>query len=460
MTQSDARSLVNSESAHADALDAYYEELEHSWTVGSKPDFGPLVVPNGNASTPIHRWFHMKEAYSCDLVPEVCEHLGLTDRESISVLDPFCGCGTTAVSIGQMASGGVWRRASFTGIEANPFLNLVSRTKLNSFLSPPDDFEALAQRVAALVVNKEVQPSKPPKLSTFNNRDYISKPYLTELLMIREAIQDNSGSASEEAIDMARVCIGGAIESATRLRKDGRALRFEPNKQPRRPVDEFLRRADEMSSDLNSPVKRLRGRIVAGDARENVLSPSPGKFDLVIFSPPYPNNIDYTEVYKMELWMLGLVDSLEGFSDQRRQTLRSHASLKFADPVNLHKAIDGDEVARLVDPILRAIPSGSRYAESRRRIVRGYVVDMYSTLLQISNRMKPGGHLVYVVGNSLHGSSSSGQVLIAADILIARLAELAGLEMDEIAIARFPSRRSSQTRFLRESVVFARKPIN
>jgi DNA modification methylase len=31
-------------------------------------------------------------------------------------------------------------------------------------------------------------------------------------------------------------------------------------------------------------------------------------FDLILTSPPYPNNIDYSEVYKLELWLLGFID--------------------------------------------------------------------------------------------------------------------------------------------------------
>src|SRR4051794_16308479 len=46
--------------------------------------------------------------------------------------------------------------------------------------------------------------------------------------------------------------------------------------------------------------------------------------DLFVTSPPYPNNIDYSEVYKLELWVFGFVKSKSEFLQLRKSTLRSH----------------------------------------------------------------------------------------------------------------------------------------
>ena len=51
----------------------------------------------------------------------------------------------------------------------------------------------------------------------------------------------------------------------------------------------------------------------------------------VPYSPPYLNCIDYTEVYKLELWLLELVKTQAEFRQVRLGTLRSHPSVKFAE---------------------------------------------------------------------------------------------------------------------------------
>jgi hypothetical protein len=49
-------------------------------------------------------------------------------------------------------------------------------------------------------------------------------------------------------------------------------------------------------------------------------------------------------------------------------------------------------------------------------------------------------------------------LVIAADMVIAALAEAAGYTVEKIVVARRPSRRKAGSALLRESVVFLRKP--
>jgi hypothetical protein len=45
--------------------------------------------------------------------------------------------------------------------------------------------------------------------------------------------------------------------------------------------------------------------------------------DLSLFSPPYLNLIDYTELYKIELWLMGHIADQAEFRKVRLGTLRS-----------------------------------------------------------------------------------------------------------------------------------------
>ena len=111
-----------------------------------------------------------------------------------------------------------------------------------------------------MVVQDRIEPIDTPALSTFRNRDYFPPATLRELLTIRAAIDlEERLGADPLSVDLARVCLGSTVELASYLRRDGRALRHEPLKSPERPVAGFLRRAEEVESDLpRSPLGTLR----------------------------------------------------------------------------------------------------------------------------------------------------------------------------------------------------------
>jgi hypothetical protein len=440
-------------------LDAHYSALQNGWEVEERADLGKLVVPNGNGSAPVHRWFRMKEAFSCELLPTVAAETRLTDKRTITVCDPFTGSGTTAISLAQMVAGGKYESAAFLGVESNPFLQLVASVKLRALQAPPAEFTRVAQHVGAMALRGKVNPIPAPSLTTFANPEYFEPETLRELLTLRAAIDKEAAAGSDPlAVDMARVCLGAIVESCSSLRRDGRALRYEAGKVAARPVAAFLARAEKTEADLPTTGVNLSGAVLLADARhEFALSDPPLKADLFIFSPPYPNNIDYTEVYKLEAWLLGLYDDASGFAAQRRSTIRSHASLDFGEqPLSMSRR-DQQYIDDLLAPLLATVPEAGRYAAGRRRTIRGYAYDLFQTLRNLTLIAADDAKLVYVVGNSLHGGHDDRPVLIAADVLIARLAERAGFTIEKLAVARYPSRRRSRSRFLRESVVFARR---
>src|SRR5688500_13050888 len=81
-----------------------------------------------NKNTPLYDWYLMPEAYSAPLVIDAIEEFGVGKRET--VLDPFCGTGTTLVAT-RLAG----RNA--LGIEVNPFLCFAGRVKGRSDFDLP-----------------------------------------------------------------------------------------------------------------------------------------------------------------------------------------------------------------------------------------------------------------------------------------------------------------------------------
>jgi hypothetical protein len=433
-------------------IDDHYRDLGGRFAVTEDPSFATLVVPNGNHSRPFHRWFRQKESFSADLVSAVLGRW--RDGAGGDVfLDPFAGSGTALLAASDSQLGSKPLFAASYGVEANPFLHFVGATKIAARAHGAPGLAGLARDVVRDVRLNRVDPAPIPGLSSFANSGYFPPSDLRRLLQLRAAIDESGVEGTTRSV--AHLCLSACLEPVSALRRDGRALRYEPAKVRAHPVEEFERRIEIAVDDLAIRAGVGASDLILGDGRRiDEVIPRSKSISVAVFSPPYLNNIDYTEVYKLEAWFLGFYRDHRAFRQQRLQTLRSHPSVRFPEVYGLSANGHKREFDSLIEPLLRTIPN-NRYKVWREPLFRGYFDDMLETLAGIRKRLEPGGLVVYVVGNSLHGTSKR-PLLVASDLLIAGLSELVGFDVVEIVIGRRPTRRSGGT-LLRESVV-ALKP--
>jgi hypothetical protein len=423
----------------------HYADLEGRFSVVETPNMAALVVPNGNANRSFHRWFHLKEGYSCDLLDRVLVETGLNNRQQLTILDPFVGGGTTLISAGEWALADSKRSVRAVGIERNPFLGFLSRTKSQAFVAGELDVTEGPQVKGGRVAL--------PELSTFRHSDYFDSDQRDDLIRLRQAIEREPDGLARR---LRLLALTTSIEPVSKLRRDGRTLRYSPDKPQALARKELTERLKRIHSDLadRKPLssEKVDLSVLDGDARDaDKLLPKDFMADLVVCSPPYPNNIDYTEVYKLEAWFIGAYANREAFRQQRKQTLRSHPSILFEDRPTLLDSDQNQALSELIAPIVAAVPAG-RYSKSRERVVEGYTLDMADTLHACRARTIPGGQMAVVVGNSLHGSGKES-LLVASDLIIARAAEIVGWAVNSISVARRPGRRGSTEPRLRESVI-------
>ena len=434
-------------------LISHYANLEEDYQVNLNPEYGSLVVPNGNSKEAFHRWFHVKEGFSSQILGRVLEDTDLSRKPTLTLLDPFVGGGTTIVSALLL------RRKDYNvkayGIECNPFLKFVAQTKISALSNREGDFRKFIKNVVNTFEAEREKCYRIPELSTFKNGKYFNKDQIKQLARLKSVIEMTDGSKLEK--DIAMLCLAGIIEPASYLRKDGRALRYVPDKNIANVMNEFLVRAETIACDFDEPYEQSNlGIVYLGDGRqpEKVL-PNNLRFDLIFFSPPYPNNIDYTEVYKLEAWFLDFINDEISFRNQRLRTLRSHTSLRFPELLYAEQNGHSNSFNNIINPILDAIPR-NREELSRKRLIKGYFDDMLRTLENNKNLLCEDGYLTFVVGNSLHGTRGE-YLLIASDLIIARLAEIVGLKVESFTIARHLKRRRTDSRYMRESIITMRK---
>ena len=93
-------------------------------------------------------------------------------------------------------------------------------------------------------------------------------------------------------------------------------------------------------------------------------------------------------------------------------------------------------------------------------MLSGYFADLGNLLTNLKPRLRNGGKLGFVVGNSFYGG-----VAVATDLLLAELGRSKGYEVEEIRVYRgiIPSSQQfrklgNNRKYMRESMVVLRRP--
>lgn len=424
-------------------------------------EYSTLVIPNGNAAQPVHQWFKYKEAFSAGFLEYILDHTGISVRAAgrVRLLDPYCGVGTGLLSAQLLNRQGFCPES--IGIECNPFSVFVARAKLAWSEIDPKRL----RRLASTVLSRESRRTAAlPVLSSIRSGRCISRYMAARIVDIRSRIERLAQSVERDAL---LVGLASSIETVSKIRRDGRALRI--TEKPRVTLSRVLEeRWELMAQDVEAlqiacPAP-APAKVFCGDGRNPAgVGVEDGTIDLILTSPPYPNNIDYNEIYKLELWLLGFVTSSEGFLELRRETFRSHPTCSPSDGESEYEdgfvqLLKDGPLCDLLGIVARRTRLLDREcSRGRSKVLLGYAYDTWRALRAHAKCLKTGGQAIYVVGNSLHGGPASRPYLIPTDLIVARLAQIVGLEVEGVIAARPLSRRLAGNHFLRDSLVVIRK---
>jgi len=428
-----------------------YRTLESTLHVEPEVRYETLVVSGTNDRLPVHRWFKFKESFSADLLATMLKSLELPSTDHLRILDPFCGAGTTLLSAQEVSK---TFPIAAVGVEQNPFIHFVAQTKVNW---PAMNAEAITAIGAKALETVGVTTPEIPPLSSLTTGRCLDTRITRRLLKVIHAVRSDGDSVNHHAVLLG---IAASIEQLSKVRKDGRALRIV-SKGRRNSKNALLTKWRDIASDVrfmqqtlpNTSIPTVNfgdGRSLAGKCAAD------SSVDLVLTSPPYPNNIDYSEVYKLELWLLGFITNMHEFLLLRRSTFRSHPTMRLPPlPDDFVKLIGRGSLKQLIGPILRRTKSSSE--PHRHRVILGYALDLWTSLQHQFRALRRRGVAAIVVGNSLHGGKHV-PYLVPTDLLVSAIGKDVGFEVERVSVARNLRRRLAGNHFLRESVIILRKP--
>jgi DNA modification methylase len=385
----------------------------------------PSVSALDSADYARHRWYFFKEGFSPAIVDHAVEDAKI--REGALVVDPFCGSGTVPLQAALKGFRG-------HGIEVNPFLAFVARTKLASCSTRAFD-SALAKAKAGA---KRGAKSPLEGFSTFSWK-HGAERWLFNRPVLR-AFEGGWLAATREngpAANLVKLCLLEAAMDACNAAKDGKCLRYKRDWEKlhlgRDEFDEALElQASRVREDIESAVRPNGGsRVEQGDVRAKEL---PDQFKLCITSPPYLNSFDYTDVYRPELFLGKFVTSMPQLVRLRLRTLRSHVQ------VDWPKASEHEYGTRYADSLRLILARKERLWDRRiPDMIKAYFEDMELVLKALRRKAAPTASAWIVVSTSAYAG-----VEIPVDLIIADIAGACGWYLREVNVLRYLGRLAGQ----------------
>ena len=369
-------------------------------------------VPSHNL--PFQRWYRFKEAFSPLLV---AESLGCLDFWPTSCLDCFGGSGTTALTCQFLG-------VEPTTIEVNPFLADLVEAKLTTYeeASLLQDYGDVIDKINSTKyslrgLRNEQWPATMVEPGV-KDRWLFPRETFRRILLIREAISGIESLANRRLL---HVLLGSILVEMSNVVISGKGRRYRSNwqsiqKSPQAVTDAFRSAFDAAFVDIVTHGRRQSSgyTLLRGDSRVEVARS--GKVDIALFSPPYPNSFDYTDIYNVELWVLGYLKTRQDNIDLRTSTLRSH--------VQIHRDMTW---ANLDSPKLRKTVSALEkkrselWDDSLPDMIGAYFADLDQILRSIRGKINPGGAVLMTVGDSRYAG-----ILVDVGDILSELAEGAG----------------------------------
>ena len=439
-----------------------------SWSTVADMAGAPRPRTNGSMNAllagdaPAHDWYRFVLSFPPHLVRDYVLRFGLGTGSTL--LDPFCGTGTTLVEAKKLG-------VSSIGLEAVPVSRLAATTKVN-WAPEPDELlrhaelvaEKALARLAADGISDDPTNSDAPgvRLRSLPSpsaklllKDSISALPLHKVLVLRDALD---GEQDPEFADHERLALARILPMEVGNLRFGPEVGVGTVKRDAAVISTWLARVRTMCADLHRlrPLHSTPAVALAGDARAVARQLEPNSIDAVITSPPYPNEKDYSRTVRLESVLLGYLNNRADLQAMKRGLVRSNTRGVYSndeDDVWIRGDTEVERVAAAIETRRRELGKDSGFERMYHRVTKLYFGGMARHLESLSHALKPGARLAYVVGDQ----ASYLRIMIRTGQILAGIAERSGYEVESIDL--FRTRHATATREqLREEVLVLRWP--
>ena len=420
-----------------------YENLEKKFNVVypiNNATYTSLLNYSSNLNSPFQRWYRYKEGFSVELVKNLIEKY-CNEKNGI-ILDPFLGSGTTVLASNYLNHPSI-------GYEVNPFSYFLAQVK-NENYSKKDIVEF--KKNYSNLLNESLKLDKEYKLPDLS---FSKKVFSTEIekyiMNIKVRIDNTKNSKIKKLLLLGWL---SSIDIFSNYKKSGNGLKIrKTKKQEVLVIDDvykyLLEEYNNIYEDISCKRHTSKSKIYNKSSLNMLSDISENTISGIIYSPPYANCFDYTEIYKLELWFGNFVNDYSDLKNLRKKAIRSHLS---SNLVNDDYSIDNSPFLR---NLIQKLNEKKLWDKKIPIMLKNYYNDMFKIIDDCYKLLKNEGFCTIVIGNSAYGG-----IVFPTDLILAEYAKRNGFTVDIIDVYRYIIPSSQQYRltennkkYLRESVI-------
>ncbi len=254
-----------------------------------------------NSSTYFTHGFH---PYPAKFAPQVINRfLSSYCKKGDTVLDPFCGSGTTLVEC-------ILRGMNSVGVDLNPIAAIISRAKSNHYsgvdIKHISDFVShIQEKFDTGYLSKSTLLANDILLPDFPNRDHWFQDNVSrELAVLKKEIE----KVAQRKIRDLLVCAFSKI--IVKVSNQDSEVRYTAKQKNHLDNTVFLSFIETVKNYLNALKNNDfapsgKSKVYNGNAINILKEIPPDYYDFVITSPPYINTFDYYLYHKQRMFWLG-----------------------------------------------------------------------------------------------------------------------------------------------------------
>lgn len=361
---------------------------------------GATYTFNSSTAKHVRNYSHGLHVYPAKYIPHIPRWaFKFTNlKKGSTVLDPFCGCGTTLV---EAAISGY----KAYGIDINPLAQLLTEAKTTSGnnVSKESILEDLEIIIKNAKKNRQRLPSGYDKDLHDNWKFWFPEETMKSLFSLKIAILKYG---KPNLVKFYLACLSNIIKKCSYFNEREIKVRKDKTKTEKSIPDPFLIFRTIVKKNLTGIIDFSKAKIenkgeatVIGTSAKKINLPD-NSINLVVTSPPYINAIDYAMAHKYSLFILGLVSA-----DKYEQHCRDYIGIT-------ERAVKSKDFGKIVtvghsdvDMFVNKLNlSANPIDRNRAFIVSHYFNDMKKSLEEAYRVLKPGGYYISVVGdNSIRG---------------------------------------------------------